>query len=146
VQGVALSPCRAPRHVEQMREAVLIHRQGRLQRVPASQPVMHVSRHEAQAFCQWAGRRLPTEVEWELAARLGLARGFVWGDAFEWVAGSARPYAEVLTPGPWPASGTQAVMRGASWMTRSRWHHAGARRFAVQTRDEPFVGFRTCAQ
>ena len=136
---------RAPRHVEQMREAVLVYRQGRLQRVPASQAVTHVSRHEAQAWCRWAGRRLPTEVEWELAVCHGKARGLVWGEVFEWVAGSARPYSPAEAIGTWPAAGTHGVMRGASWMTRGRWHHPSARRFGLPARDEIFVGFRSCA-
>jgi gamma-glutamyl hercynylcysteine S-oxide synthase len=135
---------RAPRHVEQMRESVLIHRQGRLQRVPAAQPVMHVSRHEAQAWCRWAGRRLPTELEWELAASKGGHRGFVWGDVFEWAAGSARPYAVGDGTERWPAVGAQGALKGASWMTRRRWHHPAARRFAAPTRDEFFAGFRSC--
>ncbi len=46
-------------------------------------PVVHVAYEDAQAYAKWAGRKLPTEIQWEYAARGGLAgKTYAWGDEF----------------------------------------------------------------
>ena len=140
---------RTPRHVDQMRHGVLQRRFGVLARVASAQPAVHVSWHEAEAWCRWAGRRLPSEVEWEAAAHQGASRGFRWGEVHEWTASTFRPYPGFVA-GPWldysaRAFGSHKVLRGASFATRPGLRSARLRSFARAERDDGFFGFRSCA-
>jgi formylglycine-generating enzyme required for sulfatase activity len=140
---------RAPRYVEQLSRGVLVQRQGQVQRVSSAQAAMHLSWFEADAWCRWAGRRLPTEVEWELAACTGAARGFVWGDVFEWTAGRAGADAgDAYASAHRSRHGDpieERVARGASAVTVARLKHPRARRAVAPGADASFVGFRSCA-
>lgn len=147
---------RGPAHVEQIgvaSGAVLQSLFGRSARMAPQQPAMHVTWWEADAYARWAGRRLPTEVEWEIAALRAGSRGFRWGEVREWTAGTLRPYPgfepEAWTRhGPWeaePAFGRARVQRGASFATRARLRSPRSRAWAEPADDTDFTGFRTCA-
>ena len=134
---------RTPRHVEQMRQGVLLHRFGQLVRAPLAQAVVHVSWYEAQAWCHWAGRRLPSEAEWEAAAVQGASRGMRWGEVWEWTSNTFRAY-----PGAAVGDALEAVprkvQRGASFATSGRLRHPKARRGRAAEDDGGFYGFRSC--
>ena len=143
---------RAPRYVQQIgvaSGAVLQTRFGSPRRMLAGQPVMHVGWWEADAWCRWAGRRLPAEVEWELAACTATRRGFRWGDVWEWTGSTARPYPGFVAD-PWrdysqPCFGSHKVLRGASFATRERMKFPRFRNFQLPQNDVQFSGFRSCA-
>lgn len=143
---------RGPRYVEQIgigSGAVIQTRFGQATRMQGNQPALHACWWEADAWCRWAGRRLPAEVEWEVAARTATQRGFRWGDVWEWTGTTFRPYPG-FAPGPHqaysqPCFGTHKVLRGASFATRARLKHPCFRSFHLPERDDVFCGFRSCA-
>ena len=146
---------RGPRHVEQIGgsgaagNGVLQTKFGKPMRMLGGQPVMHVTWWEADAWCRWAGRRLPAEVEWEAAAHLAARRGFRWGDVWEWTGTSFRPYpgfeADPYRDYSAPWFGSHKVLRGASFATSSRMKNPKYRNFFLPGRDDIFCGFRSCA-
>ena len=109
-------------------------------------PVTHVSWHEADAFARWAGKRLPTEQEWE-AAREGLDGV---GAAWEWTSSDFLAY-----PGfeafPYPEysqvffGDTHKVLRGGSWATHPSVMRPSFRNWDLPQRRQIFSGIR-CAR
>lgn len=143
---------RGPRYVEEIgvaSGAVMQMRFGRAMRMQGNQPAMHMTWWEADAWCRWAGRRLPSEVEWEVAAHTAARRGFRWGDVWEWMGTTFRPYPG-FSPDPYaeysqPWFGDHKVLRGGSFATRARMKNPKYRNFYLPGRDDVFCGFRSCS-
>ena len=121
---------------------------GQLREVILNDPVVHVSYWEAQAFCKWAGRTLPTEAQWEFAA--STQSSMVWGgQVCEWTSTTFNPYAGFAADPyaeysePW--FGDHQVIKGTSFATPLGLAKAQFRNFFMPQRNDIFVGFRTCA-
>jgi iron(II)-dependent oxidoreductase len=138
-----------PAHWKREGETWLARAFDRWAPIEAETPMMLVSQEDAQRFCRWAGRRLPTEAEWEfaaLAARPGM-EGLI-GGVWEWTASAFEPYpgfhADPYKEYSEPWFGTHAVMRGGSFFTRPRLVHPRFRNFYRPERADVFAGLRTC--
>ena len=134
---------RAPRYWKKLDGAWRERRFDHWRALDPRAPVRHVSWNEAQDYCRWAKRRLPTEAEWQIASS-----AMEWGRVWEWTADtfapfpgfSADPYADYSQP--W--FHTHKVLKGASFATPRRLVHAAFRNFYVPERADIFAGFRTC--
>ena len=104
-------------------------------------PVVHVAYEDAEAYAKWAGKRLPTEAEWEFAARGGVAgKPFVWGDEFrpgnKWMANTHQGHFPIDDTGEDHFHGIAPVaqfapnpyglydMAGNVWQWTSDWYRS----------------------
>jgi len=139
---------RAPRYLRREAGDWQCRRHGRWLALDPREAACHLTLHEARAWCRWAGRRLPTEAEWERAA---CTRGddFRWGDVWEWTASPFAPYPG-FAPHPYrdysaPWFDGRPVLRGASCMTQPRMRHPRYRNYFPAHRADVPAGFRSCA-
>jgi ergothioneine biosynthesis protein EgtB len=120
---------------------------GGLKPVDPAAPVLHVSYYEAEAFARFAGKHLPSEAEWEVAARAGLLAD-AFGTAWQWTRSAYLPY-----PGYRAAEGalgeyngkfmvSQMVLRGASLATPEGHERATYRNFFYPSARWQFSGLR----
>ena len=138
----------APRYLRRAGSRWQQWRHGRWTTLDEALPACHLTLHEAQAWCAWAGRRLPSEAEWERAA-VTRSEAFRWGDVWEWTASAFAPYPG-FAPHPYrdysaPWFDGRPVLRGASFATQPRMRHPRYRNYFTAGRSDLFAGFRSCA-
>ena len=120
---------------------------GQWRPLKLSATAVHLSCDDAEAWCRWAGRRLPTEAEWECAAMTQPA--MQWGQVWEWTASTfgaypgfvAHPYRDYSEP--W--FGSRRVLRGACSATAAAMVYPRYRNYFTPERRDIFAGFRSVA-
>ena len=121
---------------------------GGLRKVEPERPVCHVSYYEADAFARWAGKDLPTEAEWEVAAQQRGALDDAFGIVWQWTRSAYSPY-----PGYRAAPGAlgeyngkfminQMVLRGSSLATPQNHSRHSYRNFFYPPARWQFTGLR----
>jgi ergothioneine biosynthesis protein EgtB len=145
---LAQTQAEAPRYLRRGSSGWQQWRHGRWADLDPTLPACHLTQHEALAWCAWAGRRLPTEAEWEAAA-LQRPEDFRWGDVWEWTASAFAPYPG-FTPHPYrdysaPWFDGRPVLRGASFATQPRMRWPRYRNYFPAARNDIFAGLRSCA-
>ncbi|HEX3649787.1 MAG TPA: ergothioneine biosynthesis protein EgtB [Pseudonocardiaceae bacterium] len=141
----------APRFWTRDGDRWLRTRFGVVEPVPDDEPVVHVCCYEAEAYAAWAGRRLPTEAEWEKAARhdpaTGRSRRYPWGDD-EPTAAHANLGQRHLRPAPvgaYPAGASPLGVRQLvgdvwEWTSSDFLAYPGFAAFPYQEYSEVFFG------
>ena len=137
-----------PRHLRRERASWQHWLDGQWQPLDPGLAACHLTLHEAEAWCRWAGRRLPSEAEWERAA-LEEGERFRWGDVWEWTSSPFAPFPG-FQPHPYrdysaPWFDGRPVLKGASCFTQPRMRHPKYRNFFPATRNDVLAGFRSCA-
>lgn len=139
---------RQPRYLSKVDGAWFTDFFGRRVQLDRREPACHLTCHEARAWCRWAGRRLPTEFEWEAAASHAPGT-FTCGSVWEWTDSPFAPYAGFIAhpyrdySAPWFDG--RPVLRGGSWATQARMKHHRYRNFFPAERNDIIAGFRSCA-
>jgi formylglycine-generating enzyme required for sulfatase activity len=138
-----------PRYLRHENGAWRALRFGAWQALNLDAAAVHLTWNEAQAWCAWAGRRLPTEAEWEYAAMTVPA--FEWGDAWEWTTSRFAPFAGFVAHpyrdySRFGFEEHRYVLRGASGATSPRMAHPRYRNYFTVERNDIHGGFRSCAR